>query len=323
MCSVGSSVQQMVSRALAMLLIVNLATTPYCTASAITGTVVSVHDGDTLRVADAASGSTVRIRVFGVDAPEIAQSCTAASSAPYACGQVARQALLDAVAGQAVKCEVQSVDKYDRRVAICYANSGRGPDLGRTLVATGAAVAYRHYSKRYVPDEEAAKKAKLGLWAGSFTLPWDFRRQQLSSSAGSSAAGSSAADSSAADSSDCLVKGNIASDGDKVYHLPGSTHYSSTQIREASGERWFCNAHEAELAGWRPGGCSIKGDIDATSRKKHYYTSQHSQYKAVRVEVARGERWFCSSGEATAAGWKAAPATSNSSGRSSLLGRGL
>jgi endonuclease YncB( thermonuclease family) len=58
-------------------------------------------------------------------------------------GQVARQALLEAIAGQPVKCEVQTVDKYDRKVAICYANSGSGTDLGRTLVSKGVAVAYR------------------------------------------------------------------------------------------------------------------------------------------------------------------------------------
>jgi endonuclease YncB( thermonuclease family) len=61
----------------------------------------------------------------------------------FLAGQVARQALLDAVAGQPVKCEVQTVDKYDRKLAICFANSGSGTDLGRFLVSKGVAVAYR------------------------------------------------------------------------------------------------------------------------------------------------------------------------------------
>jgi hypothetical protein len=104
-----------------------------------------------------------------------------------------------------------------------------------------------------------------------------------------------------------------------VYHLPGSAHYSSTQIKESSGERWFCNAYDAEAAGWRPAGCTIKGDIDAASGKKLFYTSQHIQYKSVKVDVAAGERWFCSSSETSAAGWAAAQGTSNDSpgGRSS------
>jgi hypothetical protein len=44
------------------------------------------------------------------------------------------------------------------------------------MVAQGQALAYRKYSGRYVPDEEKARAARLGLWAGEFQPPWDFRR---------------------------------------------------------------------------------------------------------------------------------------------------
>ncbi len=40
----------------------------------------------------------------------------------------------------------------------------------------GLALAYRKYSKRYVPEEDEAKAAKRGLWAGEFAAPWDWRR---------------------------------------------------------------------------------------------------------------------------------------------------
>jgi hypothetical protein len=55
------------------------------------------------------------------------------------------------------------------------------------------------------------------LPAGSFTLPWDFRRQQQS---GGSSSSSSSSESPPPDSTECLIKGNIASDGDKVRLLP-------------------------------------------------------------------------------------------------------
>ena len=48
-------------------------------------------------------------------------------------------------------------------------------DLNRWMVATGWVVAYRKYSLDYVADEERAKRAKLGIWSGSFEMPWDWR----------------------------------------------------------------------------------------------------------------------------------------------------
>jgi len=43
------------------------------------------------------------------------------------------------------------------------------------MVAAGWAVAYRKYSLDYVADEERAKRARLGIWSGSFEMPWDWR----------------------------------------------------------------------------------------------------------------------------------------------------
>ncbi len=51
-----------------------------------------------------------------------------------------------------------------------------GTDIRRWMVRQGFAVAYRKYSKRYVEAEEAAKKAKIGVWQGPFVMPWEWRR---------------------------------------------------------------------------------------------------------------------------------------------------
>lgn len=50
----------------------------------------------------------------------------------------------------------------------------------------------------------------------------------------------------------CLIKGNIARDGEKIYHLPGQRYYDVTKISESKGERWFCSESQARDAGWRP-----------------------------------------------------------------------
>jgi endonuclease YncB( thermonuclease family) len=45
-------------------------------------------------------------------------------------------------------------------------------------VANGWAVAYRRYSKAYVPYETVAQREKRGLWSGAFIMPWDYRHKR-------------------------------------------------------------------------------------------------------------------------------------------------
>lgn len=50
---------------------------------------------------------------------------------------------------------------------------------------------------------------------------------------------------------DCVIKGNISSSGEKIYHVPGQRYYNQTKINIGAGERWFCTEKEAIDAGWR------------------------------------------------------------------------
>jgi hypothetical protein len=50
---------------------------------------------------------------------------------------------------------------------------------------------------------------------------------------------------------DCLIKGNISSTGERIYHPPGCRFYAVTVIEPKRGERWFCSEAEAQAAGWR------------------------------------------------------------------------
>lgn len=52
-------------------------------------------------------------------------------------------------------------------------------------------------------------------------------------------------------SPNCLIKGNINSKKEKIYHMPGQRYYEQTQIKPEDGERWFCTEEEAVAAGWR------------------------------------------------------------------------
>ncbi|MGH6879728.1 thermonuclease family protein [Hypericibacter sp.] len=126
-----------------------------------------VINGDTINI------HGTRIRLFGIDAPESNQTCKNASGQVFDCGWKATVALVDHIAGGTVSCRSRGVDRFGRTVAVCRLGS---EDLNAWMVAQGWAVAYRHHSLDYVPQENAAQAGKLGIWAGSFMLPWEWRR---------------------------------------------------------------------------------------------------------------------------------------------------
>ena len=191
----------------------------------------SIIDGDTIEIAGE------RIRIWGVDAPESGQTCVRGGQ-EWRCGQQSALALSDWIGPRPVACMEQERDRYDRSVANCSVDS---QDVGEWLVREGWAIEYTQYSDgRYQEAERAAAAAGVGVHAGSFTPPWEWRRQQRSAPAPQTAP-----------SSDCQIKGNVSRDGDRIYHLPGMRSYANTRINEADGERWFCSEEEAVRAGWR------------------------------------------------------------------------
>jgi endonuclease YncB( thermonuclease family) len=127
---------------------------------------VRVIDGDTIDV------NGTRIRFHGIDAPEGRQSCRI-EGVMQRCGDLATQALANKVGNRAVVCVPKDRDRYGRVVAVCRAD---GENLNAWMVANGWAMAYRHYSYSYVPQEIAARMAKHGIWQGDFIAPWNWRR---------------------------------------------------------------------------------------------------------------------------------------------------
>ena len=46
------------------------------------------------------------------------------------------------------------------------------------MVQNGYALAYRKYSTKFIAQENIARKEQLGIWAGSFEMPWDYRKSK-------------------------------------------------------------------------------------------------------------------------------------------------
>ena len=130
---------------------------------------VEVVDGDGLRV------GSERVRLWGIDAPELDQECKR-DGASYPCGQHARAALAALVAAGEVRCETVNHDRYGRTVARCLVE---GRDLGAEMVRLGWAVDFPRYSEGFYREQERdARKARRGVWAdGEFMPPVTWRRR--------------------------------------------------------------------------------------------------------------------------------------------------
>ncbi len=132
------------------------------------GNPVRVIDGDSLSM-----GST-RIRLEGVDAPELDQLCWR-DGTPWECGQRALAELKGLVQGREVRCNPAGKDRYGRLLAKCYADS---TEIQQWMVSNGWALAYAEYSSEYVAAERIAREARLGIWDSDFLKPSEHRRSR-------------------------------------------------------------------------------------------------------------------------------------------------
>ena len=124
-----------------------------------------IIDGDTIKI------NGEKIRFSGIDTPELKQTCVQDEQNVF-CGIFAKKLLAKKIGNKIPKCISEGKDKYDRTLAECFINE---ESLSRFLVRSGYAFAYRKYSKKFIKDEEFAKKNKIGMWSMKFEYPWNVR----------------------------------------------------------------------------------------------------------------------------------------------------
>ncbi|HEX7456582.1 MAG TPA: thermonuclease family protein, partial [Candidatus Nanoarchaeia archaeon] len=193
--------------------------------------VTRVIDGDTIEI----EGGQ-KVRYIGIDTPETVDPRTSVQC--Y--GKEASAKNKKLVEGKRVHLEkdVSETDKYGRLLRYVFVpstGSGQALFVNETLVKEGYA-----FSSSYPPDikyqdiftkaEKEAQEADRGLWGSC---------------------GFVAGEKTTAPETDCVIKGNISSSGEKIYHTPGQRYYNQTVISESKGERWFCTEEEAQRSGWR------------------------------------------------------------------------
>ena len=128
---------------------------------------MSMSDGDSGRCVTSDRVSH-RVRLAGIDAGEVAPFTRCRRSpAVWACSDLARstatqaQARARQLAAQGARCTITDTDRYRRNVAVCTVN---GRDLGRSLVSEGLAISETNYADPYRAEENAARRARRGVW---------------------------------------------------------------------------------------------------------------------------------------------------------------
>lgn len=139
-----------------------------------TGPVVSISDGDTIKVLH--DGVPEKIRLARIDCPEISHGRKPGQ--PF--GQNAKRFTSDMCFGKVVEVDDKTHDRYGRMVGEVILPDGR--DLNVELVRNGLAWWY----ERYAPDardlaelQNEAQQKRIGLWADPGAIPpWEFRKAE-------------------------------------------------------------------------------------------------------------------------------------------------
>ena len=97
------------------------------------GRVTRIVDGDTFWI----SSQDVRIRVWGLDAPETRDPGGAAATAE----------MTRLVGGQTLHCRQRDIDRFGRIVGQCFLPDGR--DITREMIRSGTATEFCRFSRNY------------------------------------------------------------------------------------------------------------------------------------------------------------------------------
>ena len=139
-----------------------------CPLFAFSAKVIKTSDGDTITVLQ--GKQQIKVRLFGIDAPELKQ--------PY--GKKSKQFLANLIAGKVVEVDENGKDRYKRTIGTIYLSN---TDINAQMVESGYAWAYCKFSKEYTAQESKAKSQRLGLWRDQEPIPpWEWRRENLRTS---------------------------------------------------------------------------------------------------------------------------------------------
>ncbi len=148
--------------------------------SIIYGTIINVSDGDTADLRND-KFERLRIRFYGIDAPEIAHEGTEAQ--PF--GDESKSFLNDLIYRQDIKLLVEGIDKYKRALGTVFCGEKYKTNVNLKMVEEGLAIAYPDFKKnpkyfaKLTKAQEKAQKKGLKIWSLKEKLetPAEFRKR--------------------------------------------------------------------------------------------------------------------------------------------------
>ena len=209
-------------------------------AEGVSAELVRVIDGDTIVVL--INGEEQHLRYIGLDAPE--------SDAPGGDEATAKNQAL--VEGQPLLLfkDQSETDTFGRLLRYVFAGD---TFVNYELIRSG-------YAEAKFWDDVACQQVFTAAGQPTRTNPFGLvnvpstpdASPQPAEISNTQGAASSACPAGCTDPQPgCQIKGNINSEGVKIYHLPGGNSYEQTVISTEKGERWFCSEQEAIANGWR------------------------------------------------------------------------
>ncbi|MBO8171283.1 MAG: thermonuclease family protein [Bacillaceae bacterium] len=183
------------------------------------GTVTAVTDGDTFTLDE-----KWKVRLIGVDTPEMKGKTEEERMLAQKATDFTKTYLLGSEVR--LKYDIEKKDHYGRLLAYVYLDDGTF--FNELLLKEGYAQVMTvppnvTYAEHFLSVQKEARDHNRGLWAIQ-----DLDKPYVD------------------EDGRPLIKGNINSSGEKIYHMPGGRYYD-----QVKPEKWFKTEREALDAGFR------------------------------------------------------------------------
>ena len=192
------------------IIIIGMVAFGFLNAKTMTGSCVGVYDGDTINVF--VKGKTIRIRMEGVDCPELNQ----------AYGSEAKKFTSKLTQGKTVKVKIKGYDHKKNIIGRVFVGK---LDISHQLIRAGLGWHYKKYNKEFMlaTAEKKARSHQIYIWSQSKPQPpWEYRK---------------------------LLK---QKGDETVYITCDGTHYHKGSCKHLKNSKIFLKIGEAHARGYTP-----------------------------------------------------------------------